>query len=160
MSICPSCCVSPPPVLASSPFRINVAPALSCSHCWWPSGDSLPPCCVARSALSLLVRACHLVPFPALLLRAFPLRSPFPVPWWWAGGGVCGALMAHAWASAVWSHRPGGFGGVGGAEAFNRVPEEGSSCPWQHGRLRGGLVGLHGVAGEECVGHLHPLTPF
>ena len=72
-------CVPPPPVLASSPFPIGVAPALSCFQCWWPSGCSLPLCSVACSALFSWVRARHLVPFPALLPRALPLPFPFLV---------------------------------------------------------------------------------
>ena len=114
--------VPPPPVLASSPFRIGVARALSCSQCWWPSGDSQPPCCVARSALFLWVRARHLVPPPALLPRTFPFALSLP-----------GALVA-GWWRGLWDAdrpRPGsgclepsaeGFGRVGGAK-------EGSPCP-------------------------------
>ena len=98
-------CVPLLPVLLSSAFPIGVAPALSCAQCWWPSGGTLPPCCVVRSALFSWVCARHLVPFHALLLPAFPLTFPFPMPWWWGAGEVCGASMAHTRGWAVSRHR-------------------------------------------------------
>ena len=104
MSVSLMWCVPPPPVSASSPFRNGVAPTLSCSE-WWPSGDSLPLCCVARSALFPWVRARHLVPFPALLPRAFPFPFPFAVPRWWGAGEVCGKPMAHARGRGVLSYQ-------------------------------------------------------
>ena len=74
-------CFLSPPVFASSPFPVGVVPPLSCSECWWPTGGSLPPCCVARSALFPWVCARHLVSLPVPLPRAFPLPFTFMVPW-------------------------------------------------------------------------------
>ena len=55
-----------------------------------------------------------------------------------------------------------GLGGVGGAEALDRVPEEGLPCRLRHDGLRGGLVGVGGGAGAdlpEVVHHVHPFSP-
>ena len=55
-----------------------------------------------------------------------------------------------------------GSGGVGGAEALDRVPEEGLPCRLRHDGLRGGLVGVGGGAGAdllEGVHHVHPFSP-
>ena len=53
-------------------------------------------------------------------------------------------------------------GGVGGAEALDRVPEEGLPCRLRHDGLPGGLVGVGGGAGAdllEGVHHVHPFSP-
>ena len=55
-----------------------------------------------------------------------------------------------------------GLGGVGGAEALNRIAEEGLSCRLRHDGLRGGLVGVGGGAGAhllEGMHHVHPILP-
>ena len=129
-------------VLASLPFPSAVAPALSFSQCWWPSGGSLPPCCVAPwcpASVGALLSPCA---FPHPLERAFSLLFPFPVPCWRGGDEVCRALMARAWGWAVWSHRQRASGVQGGAEVLNRAPEGLFQCPRRHGGLRGGVVGV------------------
>ena len=55
-----------------------------------------------------------------------------------------------------------GFGGVGGAEALDRIAEEGLLCRLRHDGLRGGLVGVGGAAGAhllEGMQHVHPIVP-
>ena len=57
----------------------------------------------------------------------------------------------------------GGLGGCrGGAEALDRIAEEGLPCRlWDDG-LRGGLVGVGGGAGAhllEGMHHVHPIVP-
>ena len=93
-----------------------IAPGLTSSPCWWSSGGSLPPYCVAPGALSLWAPACYLGPLLPLSPRAFPLSFPFPLCWWWGGGEDSGAPMAHA--RAGWSGATGrgfrGFKGGGG----------------------------------------------
>ena len=93
------------------------------------------------------------------LSLALPLPVPFPflVWWWWGAGGVCvdcsrlgvGGLAPLA----------EGLGGVGGAEALDRVPEEG--IPWRlrHDGLRGGLVGVGGGAGADLLEGVRLCTP-
>ena len=70
--------------------------------------------------------------------------------------------MAHAWEWVAWSNWRRVLGGVAGAEALNRVPEEGLACRLRHGRLRGGFVGVGGGASAdllEGVHHVHPFSP-
>ena len=53
-----------------------------------------------------------------------------------------------------------GLGGVGGAEALDRIAEEGLPCRLRHDGLRGGLVGVGGGAGLhllEGMHHVHPI---
>ena len=55
-----------------------------------------------------------------------------------------------------------GMGGVGGAEALDRIAEEGLPCRLRHDGLRGGLVGVCGGAGAhllEGMHHVHPFVP-
>ena len=55
-----------------------------------------------------------------------------------------------------------GLGGVGGAEALDRIAEEGLPCRLRHAGLRGGLVGVCGGAGAhllEGMHHVHPFVP-
>ena len=55
-----------------------------------------------------------------------------------------------------------GLGGVGGAEALDRIAEEGLPCRLRHDGPRGGLVGVCGGAGAhllEGMHHLHPFVP-
>ena len=136
----------------------------------WPMAGVLLPCCVAPSALCLWAPARHFGPFLAplpefpFLYLALPLPAPFPYPlWrWWGGGGVCGALMAQAWGWVAWSHRRRVLGAVGGAEALDRVVEEGLPCRLRHGGVRGGLVGVCAAASAdllEGVHHVHPFAP-
>ena len=69
---CPAPSVGGSPVI---PCPRVVLPAGLCSHgCVPVTGCLSPPSCRGPSHL----------PFP------------FPVPWWWGGGEVCGAPMAHA----------------------------------------------------------------
>ena len=54
------------------------------------------------------------------------------------------------------------WGGVGGAEALDRIAEDGLSCCLRHDGLQGGLVGVGGGAGAhflEGVHHVHPFPP-
>ena len=54
------------------------------------------------------------------------------------------------------------LGGVGGAEALDRVPEEGFPCRVRHGGLPGGFVGVGWGAGAdplEGMQHVHPFPP-
>ena len=53
-----------------------------------------------------------------------------------------------------------GAGGVGGAQALDRFPEEGFSCPLRHGALRGGVVVVGGGAGEDFLKSVEGVTPF
>ena len=55
-----------------------------------------------------------------------------------------------------------GLGGVGGAEALDRIAEEGLPSRLWHDGLRGGLVGVGWVAGVhllEGMHHVHPILP-
>ena len=55
-----------------------------------------------------------------------------------------------------------GLGGVGGAEALDRIAEEGLPCRLWHDGLRGGPVGVGGDAGAhllEGMHHVHPIMP-
>ena len=55
-----------------------------------------------------------------------------------------------------------GLAGVAGAEALDRIAEEGILCRLRHDGLRGGLVGVGRGAGAdllEGVHHVHPISP-
>ena len=55
-----------------------------------------------------------------------------------------------------------GLGGVGGAEALDRIAEEGLPCCLWHDGFRGALVGVGGGAGVyllEGMHHVHPILP-
>ena len=134
----------------------------------WPLGGSLLPCCVAPGALSLWAPVFHFAPFLAplpecpLLSLALPLPVPSPFPvWWWRGGrGACGAPMAQPLGLGGLEPPAEGLGGVGGAEALDRVPEEGLPCRLRHDGLRGGLVGVGGGAGADLLEGVHHVHPF
>ena len=129
----------------------------------WPFGGFLPLCCVAPGALSLWAPTCYLGSLLAPLPRAFSLPFLFPVWWWWRCGGACGAQGPHAWGQGCLEPPAKGFGGVGGAEALDRVSEEGFPCRLRHGGLGGGLVEVCGGGGAdllEGVHHVPPLSPF
>ena len=68
--------------------------------------------------------------------------------------------MAQAWGWVAWSHWRRIWGGVGGAEALDRVPDEGLPCRLRHDGLRGGLVGVGGGAGVDLLGDVHHVQPF
>ena len=70
--------------------------------------------------------------------------------------------MVQAWGWVAWSHWRRVLGGVGGAEALDRVPEVGLPCRLRHDGLRGGLVEVGVGAGAdvlEGVHHVHPFSP-
>ena len=97
-------------------------------------------------------------PFLSLALP-LPVPFPFPVWWWWGGGG--GADGPDLGVGGL-EPLAEGLGGVGGADALDRVAEEGLPCRLPHDGLRGGLVGVGGGAGAhllEGVHHVHPFSP-
>ena len=53
-----------------------------------------------------------------------------------------------------------GLGGVGGAEALDRIAEEGLPCRLWHDGLRGGLVGVGGGAGAYLLEGMHNVQPI
>ena len=53
-----------------------------------------------------------------------------------------------------------GLGGVGWAEALDRIAEEGLPCRLRHDGLRGGLVGVCGGAGAHLLEGVHHVHPF
>ena len=67
----------------------------------------------------------------------------FPVRWWWGGGGGADGPGLGAGGPEPLAE---GLRVVGGAEALDRVAEEGLSCRLRHDGLRGGLVWVGGVA--------------
>ena len=129
---------------------------------WFPA----PMWCLFRRPVPM--GACpHLGPLRALLPECpllslalpFPLSFPFLV-WWWRGGE--GAPMAQALGVGGLKPLAEGLGGVGGAEALDRIVEEGLPCRLRHDGLGGGLVGVGGGAGAdllEGVHHVHPISP-
>ena len=133
----------------------------------WSLVSFLPPRCVASGALSLWALAPHLGPLCAPLpecpfsFLALPLPVPFPFPVWFFvgwGGGANGPGLGVGGLEPLAE----GLGGVGGAEALDRVEEEGLPCRLRHDGLRGGLLGVGGSAGAdllEGVHHVHPFSP-
>ena len=131
----------------------------------WSLGGFLFPRCVTSGALSLWAPACHLrgiraplLEFPSLIL-ALPLPVPFLFPvWWWLGGGGGGDGPS----LGVGGLEPlaEGSGGVGGAEALDRVPGEGLPCRLRHDGLRAGLVEVGRGAGADLLKGLHHVHPF
>ena len=98
------------------------------------------------------------VPFCPL---PYPCPCPFPPR---CGGGGLGGGGADGPGLGVGGMEPlaEGLGGVGGAEALDRVAEESLPCHLRHDGLRGGLVGVGRGAGAdlpEGVHHLHPFSP-
>ena len=131
----------------------------------WPLSGFLPPRCVASGALSLWVPVPHLGPFRAplpecpFLSLALPLPVPFPFPvWWWWGGG--GGTDGPGLGVGGLKPLAEGWGGVGGAEALDRVAEEGLPGGLRHDGLRGGLVGVGGAAGADLPEGVHHVPPF
>ena len=53
-----------------------------------------------------------------------------------------------------------GLGGVGGAEALDRIAAEGLPCRLRHGGLHGGLVGVGGGADAHLPEGMHPVHPI
>ena len=157
-----------------APWRPTLRPLPLCNGLWsFPFlalDGFLPPCCVALGALSLWAPACYLGPllaplpgrrFPSL---ALPLLLPFPFPvwWWWGGGGGGGLWGADGPCLGVGGLKPPaeGFGGVGGAEALDQVPEEGFSRRLRHCSLWGGLVGVGRGRGTDLLEGVHLVQPF
>ena len=110
----------------------------------------------------------HLGPLRALLPEcplvslALPLPLSFPfLVWWWRGGE--GAPVPPALGVGGLEPLAKGLGGVGGAEALDRIAVEGLPCRLRHDGFRGGLVGVGGGAGAhllEGMHHVHPILPF
>ena len=103
-----------------------------------------PPCPLAWVSLS--------VPCPPLA-RALPLPGVVVVGW---GGGADGPGLGVGGLEPLAE----GFGGVGGAEALDRVAEEGLPCRLRHDGLRGGYVGVGGGAGAHLLEGVHHMHPF
>ena len=123
-------------------FRRPV-PVSACSHLG-PLRALLPECSLVSLALPL------------------PLSCPFLVWWWREGRGGDGAPAAQALGVGGLEPLAEGLGGVGGAEALDRIAEEGLPCRLRHDRLRGGLVGVCAGAGAhllEGMHHVHPFVP-
>ena len=53
-----------------------------------------------------------------------------------------------------------GLGGVGGAEAPDRIVEEGPQCGLRHDGLWGGLVGVSRGAGAHLLEGMHHVQPI
>ena len=133
----------------------------------WSLGGFLPPRCVPFGALPLWAPASHLgplraplpeCPFPSLALP-LPVPFPFPVWWWWGRGGGGDGPGQEVGGLEPLAER---LGGVGGAEALDRVAEEGIPCRLWHDCLQGGLVEVSRGAGAhllEGVHHVHPFWP-
>ena len=160
--VCPSCVwVLVPAVVSSfsaprSPFLPLPGPwEVSCSHV-----VSLPvPCPYGRLPVTWgpPVPPCRSVPFCPCppLARALPLPGVVVAG---CGGGADGPGLGVGGLEPFTE----GLGGVGGAEALDRVLEEGLPCRLRHDGLRGGLVGVGGGAGAdllEGVHHVHPFSP-
>ena len=114
--------------------------------------------CPHFGPLRALLPECPLVSF----VLPLPFSFPFLVWWWREARGSEGAPVAQAWGWVAWSHWQKALGGVGGAEAPDRIAEEGLPCRLRHDGLRGGLVGVGGGAGAhllEGVHHVHPILP-
>ena len=94
------------------------------------------------------------------LALPLPLSCPFLVWLWREGWGREGAPAAQAWGWVAWSHWRRALGGVGGAEALDRIAEEGLPCRLRHDGLRGGLVGVCGGAGAHLLEGMHQFAPL
>ena len=133
-----------PAVMSSFPARRSLFPPLlgpwvvSCSHVVSPP----VPCPYGGLPVTLgaSVPPCRNVPLCCL---SSPCPCPLPSR---CGGGRVGGGGAAGPGLGVGGLEPlaEGFGGVGGAEALGRVPEEGLPCRLRHDGLRGGLVGVSG----------------
>ena len=120
-----------------------------------------PRPCVCLPSLGALpcLLACVVlgVPCPSLAL-VLPLPGVVVVGGAGWGGGAGGPGLGVGGLEPLAE----GLGGVGGAEALDRIAEEGLPCRLRHGGLRGGLVGVCGGAGAhllEGMHHVHPLVP-
>ena len=158
------------PLRGCVPWRPSSHPPLS-PVLWPPSvpsacfrGPSVVPCPCDVLLPSPCFRGCvpvtlrlSLSPCRGLSLCPFHFRCP--------GGGLMGGLQGTGGPClqvGVLEPPAEGFGGVGGAEALNLVPEEHFQCPLRHGGLRGSVVMVRGGAGAdflEAVGALACLTP-
>ena len=120
---------------------------------------------------SVPVSACpHLGPLRALLPE-FPLGVPCPplapvlaLPGVVVAGGAGWGGGADGTGLGVGGLEPlaEGLRGVGGAEALDRIAEEGLLCRLWHDGLRGGLVGVGRGAGAhllEGMHYVHPIVP-
>ena len=116
----------------------------------WPLSGFLLPRCVAPGAPSLWAPACHFGRFRAPLPESpslplalpLPVPLPFPVWWWWVGwGGTAGQGLGVGGLELLAESS----GAVGGAEALDRVPEEGLPCRLRHNGLRAASLGSAGV---------------
>ena len=124
-------------------LRWFLAPVLWCPLCPVPVGACLSPWASPR-------------PLAAGLPFALSLSGVLAVGWWrglWDANGPC-------LGSAGLEPPAESFGGVGAAEALNRVPEEGFPCSLRHGGLRSGVVGVGGGAGENFLESLEGVAPF
>ena len=133
--------------------------------CWWFPAPVLfrPRCPVPVGACLLpwapprpLAGVSHPVPCPSL---ACALSLPGVVV-----VGLGGGSVGRRWPmpSGGWFGATGrGFGGVGGAEALDCVPEQGFLCRLRHGGLRCGLVGVGGgAAADPLLAFRTPPTHF
>ena len=155
---CPSFACSVVPVVASllqgsGPWpslylvlRWHTAPVACCPWCTAPVGACLSPWLSPR------------------LLAVVPVAPPFalPFPGVLVVGWRRGEWGADVPALGVGGLEPSaeGFAGVGGAEALDRVPEEGFPCRLWHGGLRGGFVWVGGGAGAELLEGVENVHPF
>ena len=94
------------------------------------------------------------VPCPSLAL-VLPLPGVVVVGGAGSGGGAGGPGLG------VGGLEPPaeGLGGVGGAEALDRIAEEGLPCRLRHDGLRGGLIGVCGGAGAHLLEGMHRVHP-
>ena len=162
--------VGPSSVVYPSSFRPHVLPL---PYLCGPCPVMLPVLVALRMFLATVlcclqcpvhVGACPLPgAFPRPLAAALPLAlallDALVVGWW---RGLCGAARP---CPGVGCLEPSaeGFGGVGAAEALNRVPKEAFPCSLRYGGLMGVLLWVDGAAGInffEYVDNVHPLAPF
>ena len=160
--VCPSWVWVVAPAVVPS-FSVPRSPLLPLPGPWVVSC----PHVVSLGALSFWAPATHLgrlvAPLPEcpLLSLALPLPLPFPFPvwWWWDGGGGADGPGLEVGGLEPLAE---GLAGVGGAEALDRIAEEGLPCRLRHDGFRGGPVGVRAGAGAhllEAVHHVHPFSP-
>ena len=99
-----------------------------------------------------------------LVVPCPPLALVLPLPGVVVAGGAGWGGGADSPGLGVGGLEPlaEGLGGVGGAEALDRIAEEGLPCRLWHDGLRGGLVRVGGGAGAhplEGMHHVHPIVP-
>ena len=117
-----------------------LSPMLCCPRCPVPVGACLLPWAPPR---------------PLAAGLPFALSLPGVVVSGWRGGllGGDGPFLGLGGLGGV-------FGGLGGAEALDRVPEEGFPCRLRQGGLQGGLVRAGGGRGADLLGGVHHVHPF